>query len=484
MINRIGLVVFGNVNFWHEDSIESKTYVFITEGLTRTIKTMPNSLVNQVSQKLLRSDRTILEKTKLPIVTISASYRDALEDQYRLDDEVDQQEVVLSRAHYSMALAAGVVAWNGDSPDKNKAWIVDPTNYVQHDDWARVSMSETLGRLMARHSLLEWAKKNIFDTFGRQKFPLADEVTPPLLHLFENVHQPILSFHIVTGNILAQAGKKVVQVVTDPHVRSDYVKNAQLSNMTFCVFDEQTRYEFFEVAAANGKKVDPRRVIVTGPPIDPRVIAAAKQKRTDSWRRRPLRILLTTGGLGTNKKELRKILEQLLPLTRRRKHNKVQIAYYAGTNKDHAKMVEKIVKEVSGVSISDDLSDKTASLRLIYADDIVDANNLLLSYGFPWADIVYAKPSGDMAYDAVAAGCALMLLNPWGEWEVNIQSIFTQRGVAQIADAKNVERQLEHITDTSLEKPWLESALEKTRLMPPDFYRGSREIVRVAQRSV
>ncbi|MCD8484944.1 hypothetical protein LRY65_03565 [Candidatus Woesebacteria bacterium] len=441
---------------------------------------MPNSLVDEVSQKLLAADRMLLEKTKLPIVTISASYRDLLEDQYRLDDEFDHQEVVFSRAHYSMALAAGIVAWDGDSPQPEKAWMVDPTNYVQHSDWKRVAMSETLGRLMARHSLLEWVKKNVLDTIGRQKFPLADEITPPLLHLFENVRQPVLSFHIVTGNILAQAGKTVVQVVTDPHVRPDYVQNAHLSNITFCVFDEQTRYEFFEVASAHGKKVDPERVIVTGPPIDPRVLAAAKHKRTDSWRRRPLRILLTTGGLGTNKRELESILKQLVPLTRRRQHNKVQLIYYAGTNLDHVAMVEKVVEKFHGVSISEDVSDKNAALRVISSEDIVDANNLLLAYGFPWADVVFTKPSGDMAYDAVGAGCAVLLLKPWGEWEVNIQAMFTQSGVARVVDSGDgkVEEQLEHIMDRSLEKPWLESALEKARLMPPEFYRGAREIVR------
>lgn len=443
---------------------------------------MPNSLVDEVTQKLLRADRTALENTRLPIVTISASFRDALEDSYRVDDKVDQKEVVFSRAHYSMALAAAVTAWKGEKPDQKTAWVVDPTNYVQAEDWKRVAMSETLGRLMARYSLLEWAKKNILDTFGRKKFPLADEITPPLMYLFENVNQPILSFHIVTGNILARAGKQVVQVVTDPHVREDYVQFAHLPNITFCVFDEQTRYEFFEVAAQHGKKIDEKRVVVTGPPVDPRILATRKNKRIDSWRRRPLRVLLTTGGLGTNKDELESILKQLLPLTRRRHHGKIQIVYYAGTNKDHTEMVKQVVKETEGVSLSMVMNDRQAAVRVLYADDIVDANNLLLAYGFPWADVVFTKPSGDMAYDAVSAGCAILLLRPWGEWEVNIQAIFTQLGVARVAEIDDVATQLEHITDKSYEVPWIESALEKTRLLPPEFSRGAAEIVRVAQR--
>jgi len=443
---------------------------------------MPNSLVDQVTKKLLEADKIALESTDLPIVTISATFRDALEDQYRVDDQIDQREVVFSRAHYSMALAGAVAAWKGDVPQPKVAWVVDPTNYVQHSDWKRVTMSETLGRLMARYSLLEWLKKTVLDSAGRKKFPLANEITPPLMYLFENVRKPILSFHIVTGNILAQAGKQVVQVVTDPHVRADYVQFAHLPNIRFCVFDEHTRYAFLEVAAAHGKKIDEDRVIVTGPPIDPRVLAVRNDKRTDSWRRRPLRILLTTGGLGTNKDELKEILKQLLPLTRRRHHGKVQVVYYAGTNKDHLDMVQAAVNEVHGVSIADKLSDKQASLRVLYADDIVDANNLLLAYGFPWADLVFTKPSGDMAYDAVGAGCAVMFLKPWGEWELNIQAIFTQLGIARVIDPKDVAFQIEHVTDKSLEIPWIQSALEKTRLLPPMFSRGASEIVRVARK--
>ncbi len=57
-----------------------------------------------------------------------------------------------------------------------------------------------------------------------------------------------MSFHIATGNILAKQDKQVIQVITDPHVREDYLNNAELPNISFCVFDETTKIEFLQKA--------------------------------------------------------------------------------------------------------------------------------------------------------------------------------------------------------------------------------------------
>ncbi len=439
---------------------------------------MGNALVDSVTEHLLREDREILSRTKFPIVTISGSFRDVVEETHDLADDKNHPDVTLSRAHYSMALGVAVAAWGSDVPNEKKAWLVEPTNYVSRKDWKRVSFSATVGRLMARNTVLEWLKKNILDR-NRKVFPLTTTITPPVLYLTENIEKPIISLHIVTGNILARAGKKVVQVVTDPHVREDYVECAHLPNITFCVFDENTRYEFFQVAAAYNKKVDPARVIVTGPPIDPRVIQSRTKKRPDSWKRRPLRILLTTGGLGTNKDELFTILDQILPLTRKRKQP-VQVVYYAGTNADHVRMAKKLALNY-GISVGKN-NDPRASLRILGSDDIVDANNLLLLYGFPWADVVYTKPSGDLAYDAAAAGCAQLFLRPWGEWELNIREIFLHLGTAQNADVENVEKQLNSLRDTTPGTAWLERALNKAHTLPPHFLKGSENILNVARR--
>lgn len=439
---------------------------------------MSNALIDSVTEQLLAGDRALLEKAKFPIVTISGTFRDVVEMRQDLGDDKNHPDVTLSRAHYSMAVAVAVAAWGSDEPEPKKSWLVEPTNYVTRKDWNRVAFTATLGRLLARHSLLEKIKKLVLDR-NRKAFPLTTTITPPLMFLTETVTRPIISMHIVTGNILAKAGKTVVQVVTDPHVREDYVEMAHLPNITFCVFDENTRYEFFQVAAAHGKTVDPARVIVTGPPVDPRVIAARDTKKVDSWRRRPLRVLLTTGGLGTNKDELAEILNQILPLTRKR-NNPVQVMYYAGTNPDHVKMVEKLLREHKVKQGK--MTDRRAAFRLLASDDIVDANNLLLLYGLPWADVVYTKPSGDMAYDAAASGCAQLFLRPWGEWELNIREIFLQLGTARNAEVSGVAQQLESIQDRTPGVAWLERALERTHTLPPHFLRGSENILNVARR--
>lgn len=443
------------------------------------MKRMPHDLFDAQTERLLKEDRQWLENSRFPIITISASFRDEVEAIHKVRDNENHPDVVFSRAHYSMALGVAVAAWGSDKPDQKKSWLVDPTNYVTRHDWSRVATSETLGRLIARHPILQWVKNNILDTYGRKNFPLEREITPPTLYLTEKVNKPIISLHIVTGNILAKTGKKIVQVVTDPHVREDYLLHADLPNMTYCVFDDKTRFDFLEKAQDLGKKVDPNRVVVTGPPVDPRILAARAQKKTDSYRRRSPRILLTTGGLGTNKNELAHLLQQILPLTRKRS-NPIQIVYYAGTNQDHVEMVTALAKEAH-VAVGK-YNDRRAAFRILSHDNIVDANNLLLLYGLPWADVVYTKPSGDMAYDASLAGAALILLEPWGEWEKNVAAIFTQRDIARWMDTKHPAEQLQELTDALNDHSWLEHALEQTRLLPPHFYHGAENILHVAQK--
>src|SRR5690606_11265149 len=116
----------------------------------------------------------------------------------------------------------------------------------------------------------------IADRFLRSRLPITPAIQGPLLHLMEAVHRPIISLHIETGNMLALAGKQIIQVVTDPHVREDYLNQAHLPNIHFCVFDEKTKKEFLQKAKDLGKDkfVDSAKVTVTGNPIDPRVVSA------------------------------------------------------------------------------------------------------------------------------------------------------------------------------------------------------------------
>jgi len=447
---------------------------------------MPNTLLDSVTTDLLEGDRQLLKKTLFPIVTLSASFRDKVESQYDKEDGRNHPDVVFSRAHYSMALAVAIAAWGTKKARPERAWLVDPTNYVQREDWKKAASMELVGRILARSPVLNWVKQNVIDRYARSRLPITPAIQGPLLYLMEEVERPIISLHIETGNMLAQVGKEVIQVVTDPHVREDYLYQAQLPNIRFCVFDEATKKEFLEKADSMQKKVDQSRVIVTGSPIDPRVVSARSAKEPHSWQRRELRILLTTGGLGTNKEELGRVLTSLLPLLRRRKHLPVQVVYYAGTNLDHKKMVQNIARAAE-IPLGE-ANDPTARLRVLYADDLVDANSLLLSYGFPWADVVVAKPSGDMAYDAVAAGCALLLLKPWGEWEKVIAKNFIQQKVAQWAEGDEFALQIEQLAGFGEKRgarsvPWISAAIEKSLSLPRSQWSGAKRILEVASAS-
>lgn len=436
---------------------------------------MPASLLDPHLTLALAKDKSVLEQTQLPMVTVSASYREDLKDWYGMPANNTQPDIVLSRAHYSMAVAIAVSVW-GDKIRPTKAWIVDPTNYVSQKEWRKVEFTQQVGRTLARHPLLKFVK-DLVDKFGRSKLPILTSITPPLLHLTQNVKHPILSLHIAAGNILAEQGKSVIQVITDPHVRDDYLDNADRPNIKFCVFDERTKIEFLEKAMIRGLHPDPERIIVTGPPVDPRILAVRSRKHP--WRSGLLKLCLTTGGLGTNKTEIKTILEQLLPELRK-PDSQLRILVYGGTNSDFCDLVREVAKE-HRVKIGS-LTDSRQKLRLIYHPQIVDANELLIKYGFPWADGFISKPSGDMAYDAAAAGCFLLTLNEWGEWEHNIRAIFEQKGIARQAQAEHIWEQLETLMSAHHQaQSWVERAMQTAQTLEPLFLEGAKNIAKVAQ---
>lgn len=433
------------------------------------------NLIDPQLEKVLKIDRKILEKTEIPVITVSASYKEDLKGFYGIPQNEFIPDVVFSRAHFSMATAVVIEAW-GKSVEPGKAWVVDPTNYVSHKDWASIQLTEYIGKTLARRPLLKMIK-DLIDKFGRNKLPILESITPPLLYLTRNIKRPILSMHIATGNILAEHGKEVIQVVTDPHVREDYLNQAHRDNITFCVFDEKTKTDFLELANILGKKVDPKRVIVTGPPVDPRILKAAKEKTP--WRSGIVNLCLTTGGLGTNKSEIRSILKQLLP-TLKSGQTKIRLLVYAGTHKDISHMVKKIAKEEK-IKISS-LEKTNAKLRLIYHPQIVNASEALIQYAFPWADGFITKPSGDMAYDAAMSGSFILTLREWGVWEENIEQVFEQLGIARDAQVKNIAKQLETLMSAKgASQSWIEEAMENAANIDPLFKNGAKNIIKVVR---
>ena len=125
--------------------------------------------------------------------------------------------------------------------------------------------------------------------------------------------------------------------------------------------------------------------------------------------------------------------------------------------------------------------DVQSPFRIFHGHDIVDANELLLDYVFPWADGFISKPSGDMAYEAIAAGCFLLTLHPWGEWEENIRARAEVMGVSIRADIENIVAQLQAITTVPIEKnkPWVELALEKAQHHAKPLSQGAFNILKL-----
>lgn len=422
--------------------------------------------------RTLAADKQYLEQTQVPIITLSASFREDLKRIHGLPHNETTTDVVLSRAHYSMALGVAQEAWGGKI-DPKKCWIVDPTNYVSKDDWMSVRMTEEVGKTIARHSFLKKAK-DLVDRFGRRKVPILDSILPSLLYLSERIERPILSFHTSVGNILVGQGKRVFQMVTDPHIREDYLDFGDLPTKYWFVFDDKTKIELLEKAALLDKAVDAERIIVTGPPIDPRIVAARVKKQP--WRSGPLRLCITTGGLGTNKTEILQLLNTLLPQLQK-SSCPYELLVYTSTQRDiYTEILQLAGKQHVTVS---PLAKTDARLRVIYHPQIVDANELLIKYGFPWAHGFVTKPSGDMAYDAVAAGCFLLTFQEWGVWEVSIREQFEHLGISRRLLLEDVVDQLEVLGSAQGKaQSWIETAQRTAAALPASFTSGAKTILK------
>jgi hypothetical protein len=258
--------------------------------------------------------------------------------------------------------------------------------------------------------------------------------------------------------------------VTDPHVRPHYLYEAQRPNIFFAVFDKNTKDELTEKAKLYVKNDISERVFVTGPPVDPRIIDARKNKRPDAWRKREIRLAITTGGLGTNKDEVKTILKSIADKV---KNGEIKVILYAGTHKDFALMFEECALDLN-IKLAD-IKDTKARIRMLYDPKIIEANKLLIDYAFPWADGFVTKPSGDMAYDAVAAGCFILSLSPWGEWEEKIEQIFANLSILKVADPHNFAKQIDDLSIAG----WFENAILQALKIDKLFLQGAKNIISV-----
>lgn len=416
-------------------------------------------------------ERHLLETVEVPIVTVSATFKEELIKEFGENPVEVTPDVTFSRAHYSMANALVVAA----TKDKKTFWMIDPTNYVSARDWPKIMFTQRMGRLIARSPLLK-ELKDLMDTRLRNQLPLTDAIRAPLTYVMGRVTRPIISLHYEAGNILLENGKTVLQVVTDPHVRPQYLTHADNLKLSWAVFDEHTKARLIELGYILGHKIDESRVHVTGCPVDPRIILKDKNTAITGYRHRPLRLAITTGGLGTNYDEITALLTHLAPAI---KKNGVHIAAYSGVHTDFETMFTTFAR-VHHIKIGE-IADIQSPFRIFHGHDIVDANELLLDYVFPWADGFISKPSGDMAYEAIAGGCFLLTLKPWGEWEENIRAVTESMGLSIRADIENIVAQLQAITTIPVEKnkPWVELALTRAQRHAKSISQGAFNILKL-----
>ena len=416
-------------------------------------------------------ERHLLETVDIPIVTVSATFKEELIKEFGEKTDEVTPDVTFSRAHYSMANALVVAA----TKNKKTFWMIDPTNYVSAKDWPKIMFTQRMGRLIARSPLLK-ELKDLMDTRLRNQLPLTGAIREPLTYVTGRVEKPIISLHYEAGNILLENGKTVLQVVTDPHVRPQYLTHASNLKLTWAVFDEMTKARLIELGYILGHKIDESRVHVTGCPVDPRILTKDRNTATTGYKHRPLRLAITTGGLGTNKGEIESLLTNLAPAI---KKGTVHIAAYSGVHEDFETMFTTFAR-VHHIKVGEK-NDIQSPFRIFKGNDIVEANEELLDHVFPWADGFISKPSGDMAYEAIAAGCFLLTLHPWGEWEENIRAVTEGMGVSIRADIQNIQAQLKAITTMPVykHKPWVELALERARYHAKAVSRGADNILKL-----
>lgn len=412
--------------------------------------------------RTLHGDRHRLEEVQVPVVTISATYKSEIAEHLGERSRV-LDEAVFSRAHYSM----GVAIFAQASRMGLTAWYVDPMNYVTVSDWGKIAFVERVGQLVARVPLFR-TLKNISEKFVRQKLPVANAVQKPLIYVTQRARFPIICLHALAGSIIADEGKKVLQVVTDPQIRPEYIPEMGNSNIVFAVFDESTKDKFLDKSRELGISLDENRIVVTGPPVDPRIVDIRNLKSPSAFKKRGLRLVVATGGIGTNKDEIKELLENLLPEL---KKNTIQLILYAGTNWDFKEMFYNLCKKHN-------IRDMDSRVRIIYDESIVVANQELIDKAFSWADGFVTKPSGDMAYDAVAAGCFLLTLEPWGEWEKVIENVFVEKEISKKADVHNFASQINELARAG----WIEKAIKNAINIDKIFLTGAKRIVDLQQK--
>ena len=170
----------------------------------------------------------------------------------------------------------------------------------------------------------------------------------------------------------------------------------------------------------------------------------------------------------------------------RKKPSPFRLMLYAGTQKDIFAMARRVAHEkhvqatIIRHSHEANLLKKHSRQKhhhnfyILYHPQIVDANELLVEHAFAWSHAFISKPSGDMAYDAVASGNFLLTLQEWGEWEHNIREFFEQKEVSRPAQVDHIIEQINTLQKTG----WVEKAMHKAFVLDDVFAKGAENIIK------
>ena len=116
---------------------------------------------------------------------------------------------------------------------------------------------------------------------------------------------------------------------------------------------------------------------------------------------------------------------------------------------------------------------------MVYFINLVDANEKLINYMFPWADGIITKPSGDMAYDAAASGAFCLFLEPLGPWEQNIQDRFLDLNIAADLKTSDIRKELSTFSKTYWQgQSWFTTARQNLKTLPNLYLSGAANIIR------
>ncbi len=148
----------------------------------------------------------------------------------------------------------------------------------------------------------------------------------------------------------------------------------------------------------------------------------------------------------------------------------------ASTHQDFFSMYQALCAQ-SGISPSP-LENEYAPVRILYANNIVEVNELLIKYMFPWAHGIITKPSGDMAYDTAASGAFCLFLQPLGDWEVNIRDRFELLDLGTSINPHRFLTELDRLAKPYYQgRSWFSTAHIGLKNIPALMLQGSTNII-------